>query len=289
MKIRLENEFLCAEVSTRGGAIESIVSKRDGREHCWTYDPALWPRRTSICFPICSVLRGGTYTHQGKSYELPAHGFMRDCEFETVVQEKDRVVMVCTDTEATRLCYPFAFRFELEERLEDSTLVVEYRISNPGAQPLYFSVGSHYTYALPAPQKACCYRFTSPQHARRLLLEGGVVQGKGESALSGAQVLSMDGLFDVSSSIFETADLHTEHIAIGTADGDFTRVSYSGFPYTVLWAPKGNDSPFACIEAWAGMADYAGRDSEIAHKEGIQTALPGEMKNYVQRIAVMQV
>ena len=57
MILTLENEFLRVALNTFGGAIESMVNKRTGTDHYWHYDPAVWPRRTAICFPICTAWR----------------------------------------------------------------------------------------------------------------------------------------------------------------------------------------------------------------------------------------
>lgn len=288
MILTLENEFLRVALNTFGGAIESMVNKRTGTDHCWHYDPAVWPRRTAICFPICSALRGGIFTHHGRTYALPMHGFLRERNLGVISCGQQNAVMEFISDAATRACYPFDFRFELEQRLEENTLVVIYRVSNPGKEPLPFSIGSHYTYALPAAPQCCRYRFSAPQSAPGLLLNGGVVQGKGSDVFGGASELPMNISHGASSRIFETADLSTDYIAIGTDAGDFTRVRYRDFPYTVLWHPVGPDSPFACIEAWAGMADYEGSSGEITEKKGIQTAFPGETKTFMQRITAME-
>ena len=86
MIITLKNDQVIAQLNTLGGAIESLCDAKDGKEHSWPYDAAVWPRRTSICFPICSLLKNGSYTHQGKTYQLPMHGFLRECDMQVVLQ-----------------------------------------------------------------------------------------------------------------------------------------------------------------------------------------------------------
>lgn len=286
MRITLRNEALVAELSTLGGAIESLRDRRTGREHIWPYDANVWPRRTSICFPICSALRGGNYAYQGARYSLPMHGFLRECDLQLVSCWEDRAVMRYAANGWTRKMYPFAFQFELVQHLVGRGLAVEYRVTNLGDGPLPFSVGSHYAYGLPGKQSRCSFLFSGAQHAGRLELADGVVVGKSADFFRGASRLSMRGLFEDGSKIFETADLATDYIAVGTQEAPFTIVEYEGFAYTVLWAPRGGNSPFACVEAWAGMADDAGHTGELLKKKGIQIAQPGQTRVFRQTISI---
>ena len=284
MIITLRNEQIIAEVNTLGGAIESLRDANSGEEHSWPYDAAVWPRRTSICFPICSLLENGTYTHLGQTYTMPMHGFLRECDMQVISQKEDHAVFAFESNEWSKAMYPFDFRFELEQHLDGRSLVVDYHITNTGDEALPFSVGSHYPYLLPGPQKTCCFLFSEEQHAGRLVMHNGVVAHKTADVLKGARLLSMDGLFDDGASIFERSDLTTESVSIGTDGKSFTRVESEGFPYLVLWGKK--DEAFACIETWAGMADYAGHDSELLHKKGIQIAQPGHTLSFRQRITI---
>ena len=286
MRITLKNDQIIAELSTLGGAIESLRDAKTGAEHIWPYDASVWARRTSICFPICSLLKDGSYTHDGQTYELPMHGFLREMDMQVIEQQESRAVLRCEADERTRKIYPFDFQFDLVQALEGRSLAVEYRVTSTGAEALPFSVGCHYTYQLPQAQEMCSYLFSGPQHAGKLEIEGGAVVRKTPDALNGASSLSMDGLFDVGSNIFETADLATDFVAIAADGKPFTTVSWEGFPYLVLWAPRGGGSPFACIEAWAGMADYAGHDGVLLHKKGIQIAKPGETLTFRQKITI---
>ena len=286
VKITLKNDQIIAQLSTLGGAIESLRDLKTGEEHVWPYDASVWPRRTSICFPICSVLKNGSYIHDGQTYALPMHGFLREMDMQVVSQQQDRLVLRCESNDWTREMYPFDFAFELVQYLEDRSLIVEYRISNTGSEALPFSTGCHYTYRLPVAQNACSYLFSAAQHAGSLEIEDGEVVRKSADIFQGASTLSMNGLFDTGSKIFETEDLSTDFIAIAVDGKPFTTVAYEGFPYVVLWAPKGGNSPFACIEAWAGIADCAGHDGLLLHKKGIQIIAPNETRTFRQRISI---
>lgn len=286
MLIELENGELQATLNTVGGAIESIRERETRREHIWQYNASLWPRRTAVCFPICSLLSRGNYLHGGISYSLPMHGFLRECDLRAERVEKRRAVLRLSETPQTFAQYPFPFLFELDEQLKESGMEITYRVTNTGEQPLPFSVGAHYTYALPQEQKDCWFRFSREQHAGRLIMENGLVTGKSGDIFHGAKQLSMEGLFDDGAVILEQKDFHTDYVSIGAGEKEWTRVVCKGFPYLVLWAPKGGESPFVCVEPWAGMADNAGNDGTLVHKKGIQTLLPGDTMAFGQFIQV---
>ena len=286
MLLTIKSSEIEVTVNTFAGAIESIQDTASGEEHYWPYDPAVWPRRTQICFPICGALPDGKYRHNGKEYSLPPHGFLREKELQVESQREDEIVFSLVSDGTTRENYPFDFRFELTERVFGRSLEIVYKVRNTGNDDMFFSVGAHYTYALPAAQKDCCYFFSQPQKAGRIMRKSGRLEYDSADIFGGKDKLSMDGLFDPSSVIVELCEINSEYIAIGTEQGLFTKVSGEGFPYLVLWAPPGGSSPFACIEYWAGMGEYEGNDGELAHKKGINRLLPGEERLFTQRITV---
>ena len=55
-------------------------------------------------------------------------------------------------------------------------------------------------------------------------------------------------------------------------NGEFIRVSFTGFPNCVFWSPAG--APFTCIEPWFGCDDLAGTDDDFRHRYCINTLLP---------------
>ena len=246
MKIRIRSSEIEVWLDTVAGIIHSIRDVKSGREHYWRYDPAVWSRRTSICFPICGRLIDDSYRYGGKTYSLPPHGFLREREMQIIHRCDDSVTMSLEDDAETRLVYPFSFVFTLTQRVRGRTLEIIYDVKAPEERGLLFSVGSHYTYALPAPQEECCFQFSKVQDAGRYLLKDGFVAGQSADIFGGMDKLSMDGLFDDTSTILEMKDLDTDYIAISTKDKIFTALEYEGFDHLVLWAPKGGHMAMDC-------------------------------------------
>ena len=90
----LENEVLKVEVASKGAELQSIVNKGFGIEYLWNGDPAFWAKRSPVLFPIVGSLKNNTYSYQGKSYQLPRHGFARDMEFEAEKQSRKEIIFL---------------------------------------------------------------------------------------------------------------------------------------------------------------------------------------------------
>jgi galactose mutarotase-like enzyme len=89
--------------------------------------------------------------HNGTVRPMPQHGFARDAKF-TVVEDSDGMSlrMRLTDSEQTRVCYPFAFQFDVVVTLQArSCLEIRLETTNRGEQSLPYYAGHHFYLALP--------------------------------------------------------------------------------------------------------------------------------------------
>src|SRR5207244_13201487 len=112
--------------------------------------------------PVLSPLRSKNrvddqahhYEWNGKILEMPQHGFARRSKWSSREQDAASVRLELTDTEATRVNYPFAFRLCLTYRLSQGRLHWEQVIENCSAEPLPFSTGFHPYFAVPLTPKS---------------------------------------------------------------------------------------------------------------------------------------
>jgi len=113
---------------------------------------------------------------QGVVRTLPMHGFARDLPFACEVDADGHGVrMTLTDTEATRVQYPFAFRFEAAYRLADThTLEVTLSTANLGDAPLPYYAGHHFYFALPHALRGETTLHLPPNERRRQLEDGSI-------------------------------------------------------------------------------------------------------------------
>ena len=54
-------------------------------------------------------------------------------------------------------------------------------------------------------------------------------------------------------------------------------VTYEDMPYVGFWTTYPKESPFVCIEPWAGIADTVEASGEITEKLGINRIVPNEV------------
>ncbi len=284
--IVLENDIIKVALQELGGTIESIWNKKNKSEHYWQYDRQIWPRRTSVCFPICGGLIDNEYFYDSKKYSLPMHGFLREHYGKVIFSTRERVRFLFRDSEQTRMIYPFSFEVLLTHSIFENSLLIEYLVKNTGKRDMLFSIGSHYTFNLPNKQSECSYSFSKEQNAKSFTQQNGIIGVQESTSFFDGKRLNMNHLFDISSKIYKVDDLDTDFIAIESNDRLYTKVSFNGFEYVVLWAPKGNNSPFACIEPWAGMADFQGHNKQFVQKKGIISLKPFEERVFFQKISV---
>lgn len=136
-------------------------------------DPALSVRGgIPVLFPICGNLPGDRLELPQGTFRLPQHGFARDLPWTLAELEPDAAAtatgvapaagaaghggirLTLADSEASRACFPFAFRLELIFRLEPAALAIEARLSNrgeAGSPALPFSLGLHPYWAVSDP------------------------------------------------------------------------------------------------------------------------------------------
>ncbi|WMJ84527.1 hypothetical protein ACS3UN_06750 [Oscillospiraceae bacterium LTW-04] len=282
--IALENHVLRVLFSTCGGHIEEIFDKTTGRSHAWKYSDSVWPRRTSVCFPICGMLPDNRYQYEGVDYEMNPHGFLREQIF--VLENKDTTsaTLLLTDSPSTQKVFPFRFHLRIRYTLQDDCLSVEYEVFNPSEnQRLLFSIGSHYAYALPVSEgeqlEDYRLRLCGDLDAVRIRVVDGLQSGSGESVDVGPDI-PVANLVDNRSIILSCNKSQTSRVTlVNTVSHSGTQVDFTGFEYCVLWAPYAG-APFICIEPWAGMTGKQSDSAMLEQKNDIQEVSPLASKHY---------
>ena len=283
MIIWMENETLRVAVNTQGGHIEEISGKADGSGYYWSYDPTVWPRRTSVCFPICGALPDGSYTYQGNRYEMPMHGFLREQNLTVRHQSARELCLEATQTPETLRIYSFAFVFQIYYELLGRRLQVTYRVSNPSPnESLVFAVGSHYTYQVPIRQgerlEDYSLAFSPFSEFTQLHLEDGLVS-QHTSSFQWKTGMPLNELDKNGSVLLRCPSQPEEHtVSLENAKtGSRTAVTFRGFDYCVLWRPF-PDAPFVCIEPWSSTPEKVGNTGALESKHAMTELAPGDEK-----------
>ena len=285
MLIQIENEKLAAILNTAGGYIEKLYNKETGKDHIWAYDAQYWPRRTSTCFPIMSILKNDETVIEGRKYHMENHGFLREMELEAVEQNEHSVSMKAHSNEMTREHYPYEFCFTVRFSLEEDRLTAEYTVANAGVIPMHYCIGVHTTYKVPIDdaddmQEDLYIQFQEKETAGVHVVHDNLQTHMYRPLLENADVIPVKGAFDQGALIFDTKDLKSRKASICSRKSPFrTTVDFSGWKQVAFWTKPG-DMPFLCIEPMTGLADYEDTDGQLLSKPDLITLDVGETRSH---------
>ena len=280
MIVTLENSSFTARVNTFGAELCSLRRKQDGAELIWQGDARYWSGHAPTLFPITGKLRDLRFTHKGRSYEMPPHGFAKDSPF-TVEQQSDRALTLClTSSEQTLRRYPFPFRFLCTFALTDQGLRLTRRVENTGSEEMFFSVGEHLGLALPpdTPLDQCQLTFSTPQTACNWRLDGGLLKER-QAFLDNASSLALSKKLFREYGCLVLQGLNAPWITLRCSGRDWARVSAQGFPTVVVWSPD-NAGAFVCVEPWQGLPSDSAAGYELARRPCILRLAPGRAYAY---------
>ena len=85
-----------------------------GLEYIWGGDPAYWPGRNPLLFPIVGTLKEGKIRFDGREYAMERHGFARRREFTPAARGEDWVRLELRESAETLALYPYPFRLAVE-------------------------------------------------------------------------------------------------------------------------------------------------------------------------------
>ena len=268
-----------AAVIAADGAELHSVRTAGGRELLWQAGPQ-WPRHAPVLFPIVGRLKGDTLRHAGISHRLTQHGFARDRRFRCTAHDTRSCRFLLEDDAQTRAAYPFAFRLEIEYRVERSTLTVAYIVSNPASTALPASLGAHPAFLWPLaanlPAEAHEIVFAEPEPAPIRRVRDGLLRPDAQpTPVHGRQLALREALFADDAVILEAPA--SRSLRYGVPGGAGLLIGWSGFGQLGLWSKPG--AGFLCIEPWSGLASPEGFDGDFAAKPYLMLIPPGETRH----------
>lgn len=133
--LEFSNGVITINVEKRGAQLRSLV--KDGHDFIWD-GSEFWNYSSPMLFPIVGKLKNNRYRFNGKTYELPQHGFARIADFKF-----ERGIFILESNADTLKVYPWEFRVEVSFTLIRNRLVVANRVYNLDNKVMYFSLGAH--------------------------------------------------------------------------------------------------------------------------------------------------
>ena len=277
--IALSNEAFSARIAPKGAELKSLVRLSDNKEYIWQGDPASWEDSAPMLFPICGRLNGGQYTHEGKTYEMPIHGFLPTMMPAEIREAEAAVDLIFRDNAETYAQYPFHFELVVHYALTDCGLACRMTVSNRDTRTMYYSIGAHPGFSLPL-RDGCMLedhylRFPEAKETHTAIInEDGLFTGElpayslaenNEIRLSEEQ-FRIDGIF--LNGVGGVTELHCDG-----ADS-FVRVICPMVDLTGTWKEYGANAKFLCLEPWCGYPSVAGVPDALDRKLGMYALEP---------------
>ena len=267
----LKNSLI--EIAIKDIGAELISIKRNGNEYLWQGDSAFWGGQAPILFPFVGRLKNDTYTYKGKNYSLPQHGFFRrSSNIKLDKTEKNKLTFLLRESDETLKKYPFRFEFRTSYEIQENKIIIHHKITNPGKEKMYFSVGEHPAFMCSLKQEKssfenCYLEFENKETADIHLIENGLIGHKTEKILENQNILNLQkNSFDRDALVIKKMNSKKVSL-INKQEGKLVTLTYPDFPYLGIWSkPK---APFVCIEPWLGIADGVDSSQKLEEKEGI--------------------
>ena len=293
MILTLSNKGYSVSLETKGGELKSYKNET-GKEYVWNSDPDFWPRSSPLLFPSIGNVRNGKTIINGKEYEIPKHGFLRDMEMDYKKESDDTLSFSCDANDDTLKHYPFRFHFSQTYRLDGPTLRITYLVTNTDTEEMYYHFGAHpgfmcpleegeqfSDYILKFPYEETC---DSPVYDLENMQFDPV---NTKRYLDHSDTLKLDySLFDIDALVFSHMKSRSVQL-VNPATGKGIQVDYPDFSTVAFWTPANAGAPFLCIEPWNGAAIYADEDNDFTHKRDIQVLKAGESKTYELSIKLL--
>ena len=140
---QISNDKITIQVDSMGAELKSLKDVATGREYMWHADPQYWKRTSPVLFPLVGGLKDGVYRLGGQEYPMGQHGFARDMEFKLKSQAAHEIWFTLESDEETLKKYPYPFLLELGYELQEKSVVVKWKVKNPGGDCMHFSIGGH--------------------------------------------------------------------------------------------------------------------------------------------------
>ncbi len=279
--VKIKSDKLVVEIETFGSQLTSIKNN-SGKEFLWQ-GGEIWNDHAPVLFPIVSGLHGGKYTLDGKEYEMQAHGFASQKEFEVEEQTESSVTMLLRSDAETKKCYPFDFEFRIRFTVDGLKLHQEYITDNKSARDMYYSTGSHEGYAIEGKLDNYSIIFdekeTIPRYSMKKDENGNVIgnipclENERELKLDHDEYFFRDELIflDFKSKGLTFRDDRT---------GESIHIDFPDQDTLVFWTRTRTYAEFLCIEPWCGTWDFKEKiPCDFSEKYRIRTLKPGESEN----------
>lgn len=279
--VTIASPELTAEINPFGAELWSLRDA-EGRDLLWNGDPAIWTGRAPLLFPIIGRLPDDRFTHRGRVYQLPKHGFARRRAFKVVVSEPALACFQLKADDETRAAYPFDFVLTAEFALAGPQLRMTVTLANAGEEAMPATFGFHPAFRWPlpgaGPRSAHAIAFAEPEAGplRRLDAAGLLGPERLPSPVDGRRLALEDALFVEDALIFEAPQ--SRALRYGGEGGPALAIAWEGAPHLGVWTKPG--APYVCVEPWRSLPAEAAAAGELLDRQDLLVLAPGETRAF---------
>ena len=232
-----------------------------------------WKRHAPVLFPIVGKLKRNQTIINGRTFEIPQHGFARDMEFEPVTKLDNFHSYVLKSNKYTLARYPFDFELTNTYRQEGNKLIFIYKVINTGVTNMPFGLGGHPAFKIdPDDLKRGNYYLEFKEDEDRAhflyLVDGLVGTEYAKNKLINDRILELDEhTFDNDALIIKGIQNKNISLKNSRTRKTILTMDFEGFPYLGIWSkPR---APFVCIEPWYTTADTLTSSGVFAQKSNM--------------------
>lgn len=281
MKTILQNEKILLEIDSFWAEINRLLFENE--EIIYQKHPNFWQRQSPILFPIVWKLKNDEYEFGDKKYTLTQHGFGRDMEFDLIEKSDKQTKFLLKHNEKTLKKYPFKFELFLSYFVEENSVKINYEVKNIDEKNIYFSIGGHPAFTIWANIEQYSLKFYKNMENEKILRLNNWLLDYNESENfrdfgENNKIILSEKIFEKDAIILESIekiDLINENKKIFTME--IENMWYFG-----IWKQK--NSPFICLEPWAGFADEINTSGKIQEKWWIIELEKWKSKNFSWKI-----
>lgn len=269
--ITIQNNKLKATFNELGAELTSLINLETGKEIMWSGNTDFWGGQSPVLFPTVGALKNEQYIFEGKTYELPRHGFARRRVFDIKNSSETEVIFeLKSDGESLKI-YPFEFILEIKYTLIENKLTVSYRVKNLSDKKMYFSLGAHPGFAIDT-ENGMNYNdyeiaFSDDEKLEIHPLVNNLISNDTQTIELDNKTLPLSYELFSKDALVMTTMKSRELILRNNKNNHKVIFTFFNFPYFGIWAAKNAD--FVCLEPWQGIADLENHNQKLTEKFGI--------------------
>ena len=234
----------------------------------------------TVLFPTVGKSKQNQTIINGKTYEMPINGFVKDMEFEPITNLNNFHSYVYRSNRKLIDKFPYEFSLYVTYRLDENKLTTIYKVVNEGDTAMPFGIGSIPAFAIDEEELekgSYILEFSEEEEKVKFLsLCDGLIEteyGKNRM-LNKRQIVIDPHTFDNNALVLKGIQNKRLTLKNRRLGKKLFTIDFEEFPYLAIWSRPG--APFICIEPWKTMPDSMTSSGVFRQKSSINLLSPSQ-------------